>query len=29
MGTNNGHNGTTGVDFLNNEDVVVDFSYLA
>lgn len=29
MGTNNGHNGTTGVDFLNNEDVVVDFSYRA
>lgn len=29
VGTNNGHNGTTGVQFLNNEDVVVDFSWRA
>ncbi|KHO00735.1 Tannase/feruloyl esterase [Metarhizium album ARSEF 1941] len=29
MGTNNGHNGTTGVPFLNNPDVVEDFSYRA
>ncbi|OAQ68076.1 feruloyl esterase B precursor [Pochonia chlamydosporia 170] len=29
MGTNNGHNGTTGVAFLNNPDVVEDFSYRA
>ncbi|KAK2590610.1 hypothetical protein QQS21_011712 [Conoideocrella luteorostrata] len=29
MGTNNGHNGTTGVPFLNNPDVIQDFSYRA
>ncbi|KAK9442666.1 Tannase/feruloyl esterase [Metarhizium brunneum] len=29
MGTNNGHNGTTGVSFLNNPDVIEDFSYRA
>lgn len=28
-GSNNGHNGTGGADFLNNEDVVIDFSYRA
>ena len=29
MGTNNGHNGTTGVTFLNNPDIIEDFSYRA
>lgn len=29
MGTNNGHNGTTGVTFLGNPDIVEDFSYRA
>ncbi|TDZ53658.1 putative feruloyl esterase B-2 [Colletotrichum trifolii] len=29
VGTNNGHDGTSGVQFLNNEDVVTDFSYRA
>ncbi|WYZ38146.1 hypothetical protein EsH8_III_000060 [Colletotrichum jinshuiense] len=29
VGTNNGHAGTTGVQFLNNEDVVIDFSWRA
>jgi hypothetical protein len=29
MGTNNGHNGTTGVTFLNNPDILEDFSYRA
>lgn len=29
VGTNNGHNGTSGIQFLNNEDVVIDFSYRA
>jgi feruloyl esterase len=29
MGTNNGHNGTTGVDFLNNPDIIEDFAYRA
>ncbi|KAK1993167.1 hypothetical protein LX36DRAFT_643558 [Colletotrichum falcatum] len=28
-GTNNGHAGTTGVQFLDNEDVVIDFSWRA
>lgn len=28
-GTNNGHNGTGGKDFLNNEEIVKDFSYRA
>ncbi|KPI42761.1 putative feruloyl esterase B-2 [Cyphellophora attinorum] len=28
-GTNNGHNGTGGEAFLNNEDVIIDFSYRA
>jgi hypothetical protein len=28
-GSNNGHNGTGGADFLNNEDIVIDFSYRA
>ena len=27
VGTNNGHNGTTAVDMLNNPDVIEDFSY--
>ncbi|KAF1976119.1 tannase and feruloyl esterase [Bimuria novae-zelandiae CBS 107.79] len=27
VGTNVGHNGTSGVSFLNNEDVVVDFAW--
>ncbi|KAM3537220.1 hypothetical protein ARSEF1564_009860 [Beauveria bassiana] len=27
VGTNNGHNGTTAVDMLNNPDVIKDFSY--
>ena len=26
MGTNNGHNGTTGVTFLGNPDILEDFS---
>lgn len=29
MGTNNGHNGTTGVDFYHNPDVVEDYAYRA
>ncbi|TID06564.1 putative feruloyl esterase B-2 [Colletotrichum higginsianum] len=29
VGTNNGHAGTTGIQFLNNEDVVIDFSWRA
>ena len=29
MGTNNGHNGTTGIAFLNNPEVLEDFSYRA
>ncbi|KAK1516963.1 feruloyl esterase B [Colletotrichum costaricense] len=29
VGTNNGHAGTTGAQFLNNDDVVIDFSYRA
>ena len=29
MGTNNGHNGTTGVTFFGNPDIVEDFSYRA
>ncbi|KAL0939178.1 feruloyl esterase B [Colletotrichum truncatum] len=29
VGTNNGHVGTTGVQFLNNEDVVIDFGWRA
>ncbi|OLN97047.1 putative feruloyl esterase B-2-like protein 2 [Colletotrichum chlorophyti] len=29
VGTNNGHAGTIGVQFLNNEDVVTDFSWRA
>ncbi|KAL8401160.1 hypothetical protein RB596_008088 [Gaeumannomyces avenae] len=29
VGTNNGHNGTTGVEFLNNPDVIEDFAYRA
>jgi feruloyl esterase len=29
VGTNNGHNGTSGIQFLDNEDVVVDFSWRA
>lgn len=29
VGTNNGHNGSSGIQFLNNEDVVIDFSYRA
>ncbi|KAM0550205.1 hypothetical protein ACHAPJ_009053 [Fusarium lateritium] len=29
MGTNNGHNGTTGITMLNNPDIVEDFSYRA
>ncbi len=29
MGTNNGHNGTSGEAFLNNPDIVEDFSYRA
>ncbi|EFX05333.1 feruloyl esterase [Grosmannia clavigera kw1407] len=27
MGTNNGHNGTTGITMLNNPDIVKDYSY--
>jgi feruloyl esterase len=29
VGTNNGHNGTSGKPFLNNADVVEDFAYRA
>ncbi|TVY83045.1 putative feruloyl esterase B-2, partial [Lachnellula suecica] len=29
MGTNNGHNGTTGVTFLNNPDILQDYAYRA
>ncbi|KAM0227978.1 hypothetical protein ACHAPO_011104 [Fusarium lateritium] len=29
MGTNNGHNGTTGITMLNNPDIIEDFSYRA
>lgn len=29
VGTNNGHNGTTAVQFLNNTEVVVDFAWKA
>ncbi|KAF6806131.1 feruloyl esterase B [Colletotrichum sojae] len=29
VGTNNGHAGTSGIQFLKNEDVVIDFSYRA
>lgn len=29
MGTNNGHNGTTGETFFNNPDILEDFSYRA
>jgi feruloyl esterase len=29
VGTNNGHNGTSGEPFLNNADVVEDFAYRA
>ncbi|POR36713.1 Carboxylic ester hydrolase [Tolypocladium paradoxum] len=29
MGTNNGHDGTTGVSFLHNPDVLEDFAYRA
>ncbi|KNG46680.1 tannase and feruloyl esterase [Stemphylium lycopersici] len=29
VGTNNGHNGTSGLPFLNNSDVVEDFAYRA
>ncbi|KAI5458334.1 Tannase/feruloyl esterase [Mariannaea sp. PMI_226] len=29
MGTNNGHNGTTGVEMYNNPDIIEDFSYRA
>ncbi|KAK5996263.1 putative feruloyl esterase B-2 [Cladobotryum mycophilum] len=29
MGTNNGHNGTTGVTLLNNPDIVEDFAHRA
>lgn len=28
-GSNNGHNGTGGQDFLNNEDIIIDFSWRA
>jgi feruloyl esterase len=28
-GSNNGHNGTGGEDFLNNEDIIIDFSWRA
>ena len=27
MGANDGHNGTGGHDFLNNPDVITDFSW--
>jgi hypothetical protein len=29
VGSNNGHNGTSGVDFYQNPDVVVDFAWRA
>ncbi|KAF3769552.1 hypothetical protein M406DRAFT_58845 [Cryphonectria parasitica EP155] len=29
VGTNNGHNGTSGIQFLNNADVVTDFAWRA
>ncbi|KKY31316.1 putative feruloyl esterase b [Diaporthe ampelina] len=29
VGTNNGHNGTSGIQFLNNTEVVVDFAWRA
>jgi hypothetical protein len=29
MGTNNGHNGTTGETFFKNPDIIEDFSYRA
>ncbi|KAF5716819.1 feruloyl esterase b [Fusarium mundagurra] len=29
MGTNNGHNGTTGITMLNNPEIIKDFSYRA
>ncbi|KAF0332639.1 putative feruloyl esterase B-2 [Colletotrichum sp. SAR11_59] len=29
VGTNNGHDGTSGVQFLNNDEVVTDFSFRA
>jgi feruloyl esterase len=29
MGTNNGHNGTTGVTLLNNPDIIKDFAFRA
>jgi len=29
VGTNNGHNGTSGLPFYNNADVVADFAYRA
>ncbi|KAH7333045.1 Tannase/feruloyl esterase [Rhexocercosporidium sp. MPI-PUGE-AT-0058] len=29
VGTNNGHNGMTGVSFLNNPDIIEDFAYRA
>ncbi|KAF5021030.1 hypothetical protein F66182_6961 [Fusarium sp. NRRL 66182] len=29
MGTNNGHNGTTGITMLDNPDIIKDFSYRA
>ncbi|KAK2757939.1 hypothetical protein FQN54_004345 [Arachnomyces sp. PD_36] len=29
MGTNNGHNGTTGITFLDNPDILEDYSYRA
>lgn len=29
VGTNNGHNGTSAIQFLNNTEVVVDFAWRA
>lgn len=29
VGTNNGHNGTSAIQFLNNTKVVVDFAWRA
>ena len=29
VGTNNGHNGTSGIQFLNNTEVVIDFAWRA
>ncbi|KUJ14339.1 tannase and feruloyl esterase [Mollisia scopiformis] len=29
VGTNNGHNGSSGIAFLNNDDVIEDFAYRA